>query len=141
METSMASEAKSGSQKVPRIRQWFSLWGAACCWVALGIAGSLITWRACLHGEQSGGASAHPAMTDLNIALFLLLLAISLFAGLLSYRTWHRLNGKGNIFTSESTGREEYMAMIGVLITTTMGVGIIWMGIPLWILSQGVRIR
>lgn len=137
----MASKAKIGAQKLSRIRQWFSLWGAACSWVALGMASSLITWRACLHDEQSGGASPHPVMTDLNIALFLLLFALSLFAGYLSYRTWHRLNRDGNIFTSESTGREEYMAMVGVLITTTMGVGIIWMGIPLWILSQCVRTR
>ena len=137
----MVSETNSGAQKVSRIRQWFSLWGAACCWVALGMAGGLITWRACLHDEQSGGATAHPVMTDLNIALFLLLLALSLFAGYLSYKTWQRLNGNGNVFTSESTGREEYLAMIGVLITTTMGIGILWMGIPLLILSQGVRIR
>lgn len=137
----MASEATSGSQGVSRIRQWFSLWGAACSWIALGMSGSLITWRACLHDEQSGGATAHPGMTDLNIALFLLLLVLSLFAGYLSYQTWQRLNGNGNIFASESTGREEYMAMIGVLITTLMGVGILWMGIPLFILSQGVRIR
>ena len=137
----MASETTSRPQEVSRIRQWFSLWGAVCCWIGFSIADVILTWRECIFREQYPGVNGQPALLALNIALFLLLLAAALLAGFLSYRTWRRLHGPGSFINSESTGRQEYMAMVGVLITTTMGVGIIWLGIPLWIITLCVRTR
>lgn len=122
-------------------RLWFGLAGAACCWVALGITDVLITWRECLHHEQYGGASAHPGLLGLNIVLFFVLLAVAIVAGIMSYRTWKRLAGEVKLTRAEGYGRQEYMALVGVLIATTLGVGIIWLGIPLMILRLCVRIR
>lgn len=137
----MSTETTSSPTKVSRGRLWFCLWGAAACWVALSITDTLITWRECLHEEQYGGGSIHTGLLILNIVLFFVLLGIAAAAGILSYRTWRGLAGGGNIFHSESPERKEYMALVGVLITVTAGVGIIWLGIPLWIITICARVR
>lgn len=137
----MSTEPATRLQEVSRGKMWFCVWGAAVAWILLGIADVLITWRACLHQEKYGGASSHPGLLTLNIVLFFVLLAIAVAAGVMSYRTWHRLSGSGNLFNSESPGRHEYMAMVGVLLTITIGMGIIWLGIPLMIISLCVRTR
>lgn len=115
--------------------------GAAVCWLALGITDILITWRECLHQEQFGGASSHPGMRALNIVIFLVLLAIAVVAGVMSYRNWRRLAGQVKIYHAEANGSHEYLALIGVFISLTLGLGIIWFGIPLLILSLCVRTR
>ncbi len=122
-------------------RLWFGLAGAACCWVGLGITDILITWRECLHQEQFGGASAHPGLRTLNIVLFVVLLAVAIVAGFMSYRTWRGLSDQSKLTHAEGYGRQEYMAIVGVLIATTLVVGIIWLGLPLMILTLCVRTR
>jgi hypothetical protein len=143
----MSTEPIEPAQPIDRRREisskrlWFGAVGAACCWVALGITDVLITWRECLHVEQYGGASRHPGLLTLNIVLFFVLLAIAIAAGVLSYRTWRRLTGNGKLSNAEGYGSREYMALIGVLITSTVAIGMIWLGIPLMILSLCVRTR
>jgi len=137
----MATEATSGSQEVSQIGLWFGFSAAALCWVGLGIADILITWRECLHHEQFGGASSHPGLLTLNIVIFLALLATAIVAGIVSYRNWRRLSGGARLACAEGTGMREYLALIGVFISVTMGMGIIWLGIPLLILQLCVRIR
>jgi hypothetical protein len=80
-------------------------------------------------------------MRALSIALFLILFAIAIVAGVMSYRNWRRLSGHVRLMQAEGTGSREYMALLGVFISITLGVGIIWLGIPLAILSLCVRTR
>jgi hypothetical protein len=137
----MATEATSRSQEVSPIGLWFGFSAAALCWVGLGIADVLITWRECLHHERFGGASSHPGLLTLNIVIFFTLLAITIVAGIVSYRNWRRLSGEVPLARAEATGMREYLALIGVFMSVTMGLGIIWLGIPLLILQLCVRIR
>ena len=126
---------------VSRKRQWFALWGPAAAWVILFFANIVITWQACLHHEQLGGASSHDGLLILNMIVFLALLATATTAGILAYRDWRRCAGPGSFIYAEAEDRHEYMAMIGVLMTVTMGIGILWLGLPLWIISLCVRTR
>jgi hypothetical protein len=137
----MATETTFRSREVSRKRLWFGLSAAALCWMGLGIADVLITWRECLHQEQFGGASSHPGMLTLNIVIFLVLLAIAIVAGVMSYRNWRLLAGQVKIYRAEANGSHEYLALLGVFISITLGLGIIWFGIPLMILSLCVRTR
>jgi len=137
----MASETTSERPVVSRGRQWFALWGPASAWLVLFFANIVITWQACLHHEQLGGASSHAGLLILNMVIFIGLLATAVLAGILAYRAWRKRAGPGNFFYAEAEDRHEYMAMIGVLMTITMGIGIIWLGIPLWIISLCVRTR
>jgi hypothetical protein len=137
----MATESTSRSQEVSQIGLWFGFSAAALCWVGLGIADVLITWRECLHQEQFGGASSHSGLLSLNIFIFFALLAIAIVAGFVSYRNWRRLSGEVKLRNAEGTGSREYLALIGVFISITLGIGMIWLGIPLLFLSLCVRIR
>ena len=137
----MATEGTSRSREVSQKGLWFGFSAAALCWVGLGIADVLITWRECLHYEQFGGASSHPGLLTLNIIIFSALLAIAIVAGVVSYRNWRRLSGEANLLDAEGRGSREYLALIGVFMSATMGMGILWLGIPLLILQLCVRIR
>jgi len=137
----MATEASSRSQEVSQVGLWFGFSAAALCWVGLGIADVLITWRECLHREQFGGASSHPGLLTLNIVIFFALLAIAIVSGIVSYRNWRRLSGEAQLARAEATGMREYLALIGVFMSVTMGLGIVWLGIPLLIVQLCVRIR
>jgi hypothetical protein len=137
----MVTEIKSQTREVSPKRLWFGLTAAALCWMGLGIADVLITWRACLHQEAFGGASSHPGLRVLNIVLFLVLLVITVVAGAMSYRNWRHLAGGIEIQRAEATGAREYLALLGVFISITLGIGIVWFGLPLLILSLCVRTR
>lgn len=136
----MASDIDTGLV-VSRKRQWFALWGPAAAWVILFFANIVITWQACLHHEQLGGTSSHAGLLILNMVVFFALLATAIIAGVLAYRAWRRRSGEGSFINAEAEDRHEYMAMVGVLMTITMGIGIIWLGMPLWIISLCVRTR
>lgn len=137
----MASEVPTPEQKVSPTRLWFGFSAAGFAWLGLGISDVLITWRECIHEEAFGGASTHPGLHTLNIALFALLLAIAAVAGIMSYLNWRKLAGEVKLLEAEGRGRREYLALIGVFISITLGMGMIWLGIPILILSLCVRIR
>ncbi|MES2220799.1 MAG: hypothetical protein V4587_07515 [Acidobacteriota bacterium] len=137
----MASEIETREREVSPGRLWFGFCAAGFAWLGLGIASVLITWRECIHEEAFGGASTHTGLHILNIVLFFVLLGIAVLAGVMSYRNWRRLAGEVKILHAEGTGSREYLALIGVFISITLGMGIIWLGIPLLILSLCVRIR
>jgi len=139
--TSQPAPEPTSPPAVSRGRQWFSLWGTAVAWLALYFSNIVITWQACLHHEQLGGASSHPALLILNMVIFFVLLATSILSGVLAYRAWRSRAGSGKFLYAEAEDRHEYMAMIGVLMTFIMGIGIIWLGLPLWIISLCVRTR
>lgn len=137
----MATEIHPRPPRVSSRRLWFGLLAAALSWFGLAIADVLITWRACLHTEQLGGPSEHPGLTTLNIALFAALLLIAIIAGIVSYTNWRRLSQHDHIFSAEATASREFMAMVGVFISVTLGLGIVWLGIPLLILQLCLRTR
>ena len=138
----MASETTSRSEHVSSGRLWFGLSGAAFAWILLCIGDAFITWQACIHQEEFGNASSHPGMMTLYIVITFVLFAVAIIAGVLSYRTWRALSEKrSKLYAAEASGRKEFMAFLGVFISITLGLGIIWLGIPLAILRLCVRTR
>lgn len=135
------TEPTSRQAEVSPRKLWFGTVAAALCWIAIGIADTLITWRECLHHEQYGGTSSHPGLLALNVVIFFALLAVAAVAGWMSYRNWRELSGQIRIMQAEANGPREYMALIGVFMSVTLGIGIIWFGLPLLIISLCVRTR
>lgn len=127
--------------KVSSKRIWFGFAAAFFCWWGLGITDVMITWRECLHHEQFGTSSSHPGLLWLNIGIFLALLIVAVVAGITSYRNWRTLSGERGIFSAEAHRPYEYLAMMGVLMTLMLTVGIIWFGLPLFIIQLCARIR
>lgn len=122
-------------------RLWFGFAGSAAAWIGLGIADLLITWQACLGEEQYGGAHLEPGFKALYVLVTLALLITAVVAGGVSFRNWRVLSRDRDISDAEGRGREEYMALIGVFVSFTLGIGIIWLGIPIAIIELCVRAR
>lgn len=110
-------------------------------WYLLGVAEMFITWRACLHKEAFGNASSNPAALAASFAVTGFLLALAATAGFISYRNWRRLSPEPSFRAAEGRTRKEYMAMLGVLVSFMLGVGMVWMLLPLFILRYCARVR
>jgi len=122
-------------------RLWFGFAGSAASWIALGIIDLLITWQACLGKEQYGGAHVEPGVKVLYLMVTLALLVTAVSAGGVSFRNWRELSGGRSLANAEGRGREEYMALIGVFVSFTLGIGIVLLGIPLALIDLCVRAR
>jgi hypothetical protein len=113
--------------------------GAA--WFAVGIAEMFITWRACLHNEEFGNASAHSGATAASYVVSFFLLGLVAAAGFISYRTWRRLSTQRNLVEAEGRSPHEFIALVGVFFSITLGAGMVWMSIPLFIIRLCARVR
>jgi hypothetical protein len=128
-------------QPISPARLWFGFAGSAGSWIALGILDLLITWQACLGKEQYGAAHFEPGVKVIYLVVTLVLLITAISAGGVSFRNWRELSRGENLVNAEARGREEYMALIGVFVSFTLGIGIIWLGIPLAMIDLCVRAR
>lgn len=125
--------------EVSAARLWFGFAGSAACWIALGLADILITWRVCLDRDDYGMSHAQPSFRLVYFGVTSLLLLTAISAGTISYRNWCDLATNRAISNAEARGRSEYMALAGVFISFTLGIGIILLGVPVAILNLCVR--
>lgn len=137
----MASEPTIRSDNVRPRRLWFGLSAAFFCWFLLGIAEMFITWRACLRQEALGNASSHPGATAASFVVTFLLMAVVAAAGFISYLSWRQLSSERRFIEAEGKSRREYMALLGVIASITLGAGMVWMSLPLFILRLCARVR
>jgi len=122
-------------------RLWFGLAASAVAWASLEVIDILITWGSCVHREQTGFASPHPGARALYIVVALILFCTVLIAGTISYRNWRVLSQQREILQAAATERREFMALLGVFVSLTLGMGVLWLSIPpLW-LEFCVRIK
>ena len=126
---------------ISKRRLWLQLAMSAMAWVGLGVADMLITWRACLNEEQFGGASVHPGAHALYFVITGLLFALAVLTGVLSYRTWRKLSDAPGFLQAEGRERSEYMSQAGVFISFTLGCGMVWFCLPLFLIQMCLRTR
>lgn len=122
-------------------RLWFGLCAAAA---ALGIDGFvcfLISTQACADGTGSWGPLPGPGVRILLGCITAGFLVVAIIAGLISYRNWRELAGQREITRAEGWGREEFMALGGVFVAVTCGVGIVWTGIALAFMNVCINAR
>ena len=110
-------------------------------WFVTGIAEMFITWRACLHNEQFGNASSHPAATLSAFVVSWLLIGLAAAAGFLSWSHWRRLSSQRDLLHAEGRAHQEFIALAGIFFSFTLGIGMVWMALPLFILRMCARIR
>jgi hypothetical protein len=137
----MANEMTNRTGHIAPRRLWFGVAASAAAWFVLGAADILLTWAACLHREQLGGASGHPGILLLTIAITVVLFATVVASGTVSYRNWRRLSADANLESAEGRGRDEFMALLGVFVSFTLGFSVLWLALPLFIIDLCVRTR
>lgn len=100
-----------------------------------------ITWRACMHNEELGNSSSHPSSTAAAFVVTFLLIGVAASAGFLSYLNWRRLSGGSSLVDAEGRGSSEFIALLGIFVSFTLGIGMVWMGLPLFIIHLCARTR
>ncbi len=134
-------EVEGDSTSIRNGRLWFEVVASGAAWFALGLADLMITWRACVHQEQFGGPSAHPGASALFFVMWFLLAGLALLTGWMSYRSWRTLSGSGDLLYSEGRERKEFMSQAGFFISLTLGIGIVWLSLPLFLIEMCARTR
>jgi len=115
---------------LPPANLWFGFAGSVVAWILLGCSDIVITWRACMHQENFGIPSEHPAVSWLFFAVTLLLLAVTVSAGVTSYRNWRWLSQQRQMLESLAVQRGEFMAVVGVIVSVTLSMGVVWLALP-----------
>jgi hypothetical protein len=126
----MATESRLPLAPVKPPQLWFGLVASAASWMTLGCLDILITWRACMHQENFGIPGAHPGVRILFDIVALVLLLVTIAAGFTSYRNWRALSCRNHVLDAEAVERREFMALLGVIVSVTLGMGIVWLALP-----------
>jgi len=137
----MATERQRVISPVRPPRLWFGFAASAVSWVTLGCLDILITWRACTHQENFGIPSAHPAVRIAFGVVAIALLVVTIGAGFTSYRNWRWLSARDHLLDAEAIERHEFMALLGVIVSVTLGTGIVWLALPPFFLDICWRAR
>lgn len=122
--------ARERPHLVPKGSLWFGFAGSAFAWVLLGCFDITVTWRACIMQEEWGIPKGHATATTLYLVGALVLLGITAYAGFTSYRNWRHFATMPQIVETKAVERREFMAAGGVLVSLTLGMGIIWLALP-----------
>jgi len=126
----MSADGNLPAKPIASVRLWFGLGASAVAWVLLGCLDIFITFAACTHQDQFGIPGDHPAVTGICIALAVALLAIAIAAGITSYRNWRALSQQARLLEAPAIDRREFMALLGVIVSVTLGMGIVWLALP-----------
>ena len=128
-------------QPVSSKRLWFGFVGAACAWVIAGLADVLLAWQACMGGESGSLVFTQTGIRIVLGIITLAFLAVGVIAGAISFRNWRKLSREPDFVKAEGSGRKEYMAIFGVIVSATLVMGMIWFTIPIYILSVCQRVH
>lgn len=138
----MPDQRSSRSDPIASTRLWFGFTGSACAFTGLAVADVLIAWWACLQNDaQFGFSHERPGINALYFAANFLLMGVAAIAGSTSYLNWKKLSASTKLLNAEARGRQEFMALLGVFVSVTLGVGIVWLTIPLFLIGVCVRAR
>jgi hypothetical protein len=120
---------------------WFGFVTAAAAWTLLGFLDVVLVWRFCVH---PAGYAMPPVPLAVRWIYFLPaagLLALTVYAGLVSHRNWRRLSTARDVVSAQAVERREFMAALGVIVTITMGMGIVWLALPPFLIDLCQRAR
>lgn len=137
----MADEKTTRKDVIPPPRLWFGFSASAIAWGSLGVIDILILWRACTHYGNFGSPVSHPGARILYGIVSVVLLATAVVAGVASWRNWRVLSGRSRLLDAEGVDRREFMALVGIFVSITMGMGILWLTLPPFIFELCGRAR
>lgn len=129
MSTDENMTLREGKEIEPK-RLWFGTITAAVSWALVGMTDIVITWRSCMVQEDYGIPTPHPGSRVLYGAVAALFLLVSVYAGYQSYRTFEYLSNRRKLMEAKAVPRKEFLAYAGLVVTVTMGMGILWLCIP-----------
>lgn len=129
------------AHRLPPRKLWYAFSAPAFAWAAHGATCVFLSSVYCPAGLPNWGRLGEGGVR-LAIGLVTIgLLAVSISAGIISYRLWRSLRADRQLMADEGYSREDFMSLGGVLVSLVCSVGILWAGIPLIILNVCLRAR
>jgi hypothetical protein len=122
-------------EQVSTKRLWFGFAGAALAWSLAGLLNVILAWETCMGSKFGTGVFTDAGIRILLGFITFGLLAVSVAAGAVSFRNWRRLSRESNIVEAEGRGREEFMAIFGLIVSISLAVGLVWFAIPIYLLG------
>jgi len=119
------------TNRVPPGRLWFGVGAAAIAWTIQELLSVIIVSLACQNGVYVWTWISAVGARALLAVITLSLLAVTVAAGFISFRNWRSLSARRQLIEAEAPRREEFMALVGVFVSTVFVAGILWAGIPL----------
>jgi hypothetical protein len=120
-------------------RLWFGFAGAGVAWVLAGLLNVLLAGATCTRDKPALFSSGQTEMHIVLAVLTFLLLALAAWAGIVSFQNWRTLSRQEDFVDAEGRGRKEFMAVFGVFVSASLGMGIIWFVLPIYIVRMCVR--
>jgi hypothetical protein len=128
-------------QPVPQPRLWFGLATSVLAWLALGFIDLMIVWQVCGYASEYGVDRVHEYARIASFAISVVLFVIAVYAGLVSYRNFRAISRSRDVINANAADRREFMAMLGVIISVTLGAGIVWLALPPLIVQMCLRAK
>ena len=125
----------------PEVPDWFGVAGSALAWIALGAGDILITWQACRHWELFGEPGNSPNAHILYFVITFVLIGLAVMAGISSYQSWKKFSDRRALLCAEGRERTEFIALAGLFMSLTLGFGMLWLCLPLFVIQMCLRAR
>lgn len=129
------------SPEIGEKRLWFGFSAAAFAWMLTGFLDTTLAFYACFGGELGWAVFTPTGMRILLGFISFGLLAVAAAAGFTSYQNWRRLSGRGSFIEAEGRGRQQFMAISGVFLSVSLGIGIILFSMTVYFLNICQRVR
>jgi protein-S-isoprenylcysteine O-methyltransferase Ste14 len=126
----MVTETRVSTETVRPGRLWFGFAASAGAWLVLGFIDLLMVWLECAYEEEYTQLATHPYARVACLILAVVSLAVAVTAGVTSFRSWRALSQDRRFIDAAADGRREFMAFLGVIVSITLGAGIVWLSLP-----------
>ncbi|MGH9325202.1 MAG: hypothetical protein ACRD2B_00725 [Terriglobia bacterium] len=124
-----------------RKRLWFGTFAAGVAWTLTGLIDGLLAWQACMSGPAKHGVYTQLGMHILLGVITFGFLAITIIAGVISFRNWRAYSQESSFLSAEGRDRREFMSMAGVFVAASLGMGIIWFALAVYIIRVCMQAR
>jgi len=126
-------------------RLWFGFTGGAIAWILAGLLNVLLAWQACMGGEA--GSLFIFTQTGIRVlqgCITFVLLGVAIFAAVVAYKNWRQIaeldhTEPVNLMAAEARDRQAFMGYFGLIVNATLGVGIMWFSMAVFIIRMCVR--
>jgi hypothetical protein len=137
----MSPQQNSQVESISEKRLWFGTAGTVVAWVLAGILNVLFAWQACMGGEAGWGPFTSTGMEILLGCITFGLLTVGVFSGITAYRNWRTLSDTSDLISAEAKERKQFMGLVGIVVGVTLGLGMAWFSIPVYVLNYCTRWR
>ncbi|MGH9736787.1 MAG: hypothetical protein ACRD8A_19630 [Candidatus Acidiferrales bacterium] len=127
----MNNQHTSAVQNIHGRKLWFGLAATLAAFSIDGYLAFVITWRTCFIGHGQLGALSLGGVRWLLVGITIGLFVLSVIGGITSYGHWKQLSDEREMRHAESSGTAEFVAMLSVLASIALSVGIVWLSLPL----------